>query len=145
LLAAYLLLLAPACSAFDNDVYPQVTGATIALHRAQPAQPADINVEVQVRGRLFANHTITILGADLYESGVSGPVAHLALAWPANVDPHFDGTDDRTVPLIDLGTPNALLSGYCGQPLNIVVRMGYLDDPDTNTFSVPAPVTLICN
>jgi hypothetical protein len=131
-------------SSFDEDVFPEVDRAELAIDTQHPAELAVIDVDVTFDAGPRAEHEIMLGAVDLIDpNGAAVWSLPLALALPAGFDPTFEPDDVQTVQLVNLDVTNSDLTAACGRTAQLRVELGYIDHPGTWTYGY-APAVLTC-
>lgn len=147
--SAVLACALSACSysSLDDDVLPEVTEAAVTLDTSMPAAQAIVRVTLLLKPGPRADRVVeltkVVFRAPTMELNPQ-ELATLGVFFPASFDGCVNGGENKSVVLENAATTNQTLQPLCGQTVNLVVTLGYPDEPGTGTLSPPFPLVVGC-
>ncbi|MFN0252944.1 MAG: hypothetical protein ACKV2T_39080 [Kofleriaceae bacterium] len=134
-------------SSLDDEIFPELLGAEVAVESAAPTDAAIIDVRLALRGGPTASADAVIDRIVLEDPAIVGSQAELlelAVGFPAGFDAYIGGSETKVVDLENHGTTNAELAGLCGSALTMRLYLADADEPNT-WWLATRPVTVACN
>lgn len=146
---APLALAACSYSSLDDEIFPEVLRADVAVDRTAPDDLAPIRIRLELRGGPRAGSP-ALLDKVVLDDTINDPLAdpatellRLDLRFPITFDPYIDESETKIVDLENFGTRSADLEPLCGQDLTLTVSIADANEGNAWTLA-SAPVTVAC-
>ena len=146
---APLALAACSYSSLDDEIFPEVVSASIAVDRTAPDDLAPVRVRLELRGGPRAGGP-ALLDKVVLDDTVNDPFAdpasallRLDLQFPAAFDSYIDEDETKVVDLENVGTLSSDLEPLCARNLTLTVSIADANESGSWTLA-SAPVTVAC-
>jgi hypothetical protein len=148
-LLALLSLAACSYSSLDDEIFPRVVSADVAVDRTTPDELAPIRIRLELRGgKRAASQALLdkVVLDDTFSDPLIDPATELLrldVQFPDAFDAYIGESETKIVDLENVGTLSSDLEPLCGQDLTLTVSIEDANEMTAWTLAT-APVTVAC-